>query len=158
MKHKYSSDGTYRNERVYRIYHNMKSRCYLPTFSRYEYYGGRGIKICKEWLGKKGFDNFYNWAMANGYADNLSIDRIDNNGDYSPTNCRWVTQLEQNNNSRKNHYITYNGETKSVSEWARIYNIHRCVLNNRLRRGWSFEKSINTKTGRYLRRSLVEKI
>ena len=147
MKKKYSSDGTYRNERVYRIYHNMKSRCYLPTFSRYQYYGGKGIKMCQEWLSD--FNNFYNWAMENGYRDDLTIDRIDINKDYCPENCRWVDMVVQNNNTRKNHYIEYNGEIKSVAEWAKIYNIHRCVLNNRLRRGWTFEKSIGTKVRSY---------
>ena len=149
MKRKYSNDGSYRNERVYRIFRNMYNRCYLPTFSHYEYYGERGIKICSEWLGKKGFDNFYKWAMANGYADNLTIDRINNNKDYEPQNCRWVDMVEQNNNSRKNHLYTYNGETKSVAKLAKQYNIHRCVLNNRLRRGWSFEKAVSTPVRRY---------
>ena len=147
MKKKYSNDGTYRNERVYRIYHNMKSRCYLPTFSKYQYYGGKGIKMCQEWLSS--FNNFYNWAMENGYKDDLTIDRIDTNKDYCPGNCRWVDMVVQNNNTRKNHYVTYNGETKSVAEWSKIYNINRCVLNNRLRRGWSFEKSISTKIRSY---------
>ena len=139
----------YRNERVYRIYHNMKSRCYLKTFSRYEYYGGCGIKICDEWLGKKGFDNFYNWSMLNGYSDNKEIDRIDYNGDYEPNNCRWVDRKTQNNNTRRNHYIKYNGETKTIAQWATIFNIHRCVLNNRIRRGWDFEQAISEKTRKY---------
>ena len=147
MKKKYSSDGTYRNERVYRIFHNMKSRCYLPSFSRYEYYGGRGIKICNEWLNS--FDSFYNWAMASGYRNDLDIDRIDNNGNYEPNNCRWVTAKIQNNNTRKNHYYTYKGETKSVSQWADQYHIHRCVLNNRLRRGWSFEDAVGISIRKY---------
>ena len=130
----------------------MKSRCYLPTFSRYEYYGGRGIKICQEWLGKNGFDNFYDWAMTNGYADDLTIDRIDTNKDYCPENCRWVDRKTQNNNTRINHYYTYNGETKTVSQWAELYNIHRCVLNNRLRRGWTFENAVSQAVGKYSRR------
>lgn len=144
--------GEYVNERLYSIFHNMKSRCYLPTFSRYEYYGGRGIKICQEWLGKKGFDTFYDWAMSNGYADNLTIDRIDVNKDYCPENCRWVDRKAQNNNTRINHYYTHNGETKTVSQWAELYNIHRCVLNNRLRRGWTFENAVSQAVGKYSRR------
>lgn len=139
----------YRNERLYRIFHDMKSRCYLPTFSRYEYYGGRGIKICLEWMNKNGFDNFYNWAMDNGYSDNLTIDRIDNSKNYSPENCRWVDMKVQNNNTRKNHYYTHDGETKTISQWADIYNIHRCVLNNRLRRGWTFEDATSKETRMY---------
>lgn len=131
-------------ERLYSIFHNMKSRCYLKTFAKYKYYGARGIKICDEWLGKNGFKNFYNWAIVNGYENGLTIDRINNDLDYSPANCRWVTMTVQNNNTSINHYITFNGETKSVSEWAKEYNIHRCVLNNRLRRGWSFLKAALT--------------
>ena len=136
-------------ERIYSIYHNMKSRCYLPTFSRYNYYGARGIQVCNEWLGKGGFNNFYNWAINNGYRDNLTIDRIDNTQGYFPINCRWVSMSTQNNNTRKSHHYTYNGETKSISEWAKIYNIHRCVLNNRLRRGWDFETATSKPIRKY---------
>jgi len=145
MKTKYKNHKKEINyDRLYSVYHNMKSRCYLKTFSRYEYYGGRGIKICKEWLGKNGFNSFYNWAVNNGYKNNLSIDRIDNDKDYCPENCHWVTQLEQNNNTRKNHYYTYNGETKTIAQWARQYNVDRYLLNIRIRRGWDFLKAIET--------------
>ena len=78
--------------RIYAIYHNMKYRCLTPTAPAYEHYGGRGIKVCPEWLGEHGFENFYAWAMANGYADNLTIDREDIEGDYEPSNCRWITK------------------------------------------------------------------
>lgn len=134
-------------ERLYSIYHNMKSRCYLPTFSRYEFYGGRGITICDEWLNS--FQSFYDWAINNGYDSNLLLGRIDINGDYEPNNCRWVDRSVQNNNTRKNHYYTYNGETKSIAAWAKQYKIHRCVLNNRLRRGWTFEDAIKEPTRNY---------
>lgn len=136
--------------RLYGILHNMRSRCYLPTFSRYEYYGKRGIKICDEWLGRKGFKNFYNWAMKNGYQSSLTIDRIDNEKDYCPDNCRWVSMLIQNNNTSKNHYITHNGETKTASQWAKIYNINRNTLNKRIRRGWSFESAVSTPVRRFI--------
>lgn len=138
-----------KRERLYSIYRNMKSRCFLSTFSRYKYYGGRGISICKEWIGDNGFSNFYNWALNNGYANDLTIDRLDVDKDYSPENCRWVDMTVQNNNTRRNHYCTYNGETKSISQWAKIYNIHRCVLNNRIRRGWDFEEAVSNPTHRY---------
>lgn len=134
-------------ERIYSIFHNMKSRCYLPTFSRYEFYGAKGIKICDEWL--KSFNEFYLWAINNGYNDKLEIDRINYNGNYEPANCRWVDKKLQNNNTRKNNYITYNGQTKTVAQWAEIYNLHRCVLNNRIRRGLSFEEAITKKTRNY---------
>ena len=99
--------------RINKIYLAMKNRCYCKTSDRYSYYGGRGIKICDEWLAD--FMNFYNWAMANGYNDKLTIDRINVNGNYEPSNCRLITKGEQSRNTRRNK--TYKG--KCFSEWAR---------------------------------------
>ena len=129
-------------KRIYSIWHNMKNRCYYKKCEKYKYYGGRGITVCDEW--KNNFKKFHDWAINNGYKDNLSIDRIDCSLNYCPENCRWVDMEMQNNNTSKNHYIYYNGETKTASEWAKKFNIHRCVFNNRIRRGWSFEEAIKT--------------
>lgn len=88
-----------RNTRLYKIYYNMKDRCYNAKNKRYSNYGGKGIIICNEWL--EDFENFYSWAMQNGYEDNLTIDRINNDGNYEPCNCRWITKQAQNWNTSR---------------------------------------------------------
>lgn len=128
------------NKRLYSIWHNMKSRCTNTKMAHFDRYGGRGIKVCDDW---QKFEPFYEWAMSHGYSDTLTLDRIDVDGNYEPSNCRWVDMYVQNNNTQKNHYITYKGQTKTAAEWARQYGLHRCVFNNRIRRGWSFEKAVN---------------
>lgn len=120
--------------RLNKIYQGMKNRCYLKTSTSYNRYGGRGITICEEWLGEHGFINFYNWATENGYKDNLTIDRIDNKGNYSPENCRWVTLLEQQNNTRLNRWFEYKGEKLTLSQITRKYNINISTFCHRLRR------------------------
>ena len=99
----------------------MKQRCYNPNRLKYSRYGGRGIKICDEWLNS--FDSFYNWAINNGYSSELQIDRIDNDGDYCPENCRWVTLWENTLNRRQSKFLTVNGETLNASIWAERLNI-----------------------------------
>lgn len=135
-------NGLYKS-RLYRIHHMMKCRCYTESTTAYPIYGGRGIKICDEWLGKNGFMNFYKWAMKNGYEDNLSIDRIDVNGNYEPDNCRWATHKEQSNNTRSNHIIEFNGESLTVIQWARRLGLNHNTLYKRLRKGWTIEEALN---------------
>ena len=119
--------------RLYRIWHNMKKRCSNKYNKDYKNYGGRGIKVCKIWAN---YVAFKKWALAHGYRDDLQIDRIRNNGNYKPSNCRWVTRKENQRNTRQNRRITINGETKSLVEWCEIYNVSYQLVYGRLRRGW----------------------
>ena len=130
------------NTRLYNIWCGIKSRCYNKNFIEYKNYGGRGITICNEW--KNDFQNFYDWSMTNGYTDDLSIDRIDVNGNYEASNCRWVTQKQQCRNMRKSHYLTYNNETLTVAEWAEKLNIKYSTLIARCYKNWT-EEEILTK-------------
>lgn len=112
--------------------------------NRTEYgdYGGRGIKVCEEW--RNSFEAFEQWATAHGYEENLTIDRINNNEGYCPNNCRWVTGKEQGRNKRNNRCLTYNGQTKTIAEWAEVTGIKSNDLYMRVRRGWSAEKALTT--------------
>ncbi len=124
--------------RVYSIWCDMKKRCYNPKNKRYECYGGRGIRVCDEWL--HDFVRFYEWSMANGYEETLSIDRKDVNGNYEPGNCRWVTMKEQERNRRDNVFITYKGETKTMAEWSEITGICYPTLKWRYHKGLPLDK------------------
>lgn len=126
------------------IYRGMKQRCYDSGAANYCNYGGRGIKICDEWLNNK--QSFFEWAEYNGYSDSLSIDRIDVNGDYSPENCRWVTQKVQSNNRRDNVMIEHNGMLKTVAEWSSEFGIPYQTIYSRLRAGWSVADALCRKT------------
>lgn len=128
--------------RLYRIWQRLIDRCTNPNNPRYESYGGRGIEVCKEW--EDSFEIFFDWSIVNGYQENLSIDRIDNNSGYRPMNCRWATDITQQNNKRNNRYLSYNGEIHTVAEWSRILNINYKTLINRVCSGWSDEKCLST--------------
>lgn len=128
--------------KLFKIWCGMKQRCYSKNVDAYKDYGGRGISICDDW--KDDFQAFYDWAMANGYSEGTSIDRIDNDNGYSPNNCRWTTRKVQQNNTRKNRYITYNGETHTLTEWSEISGIKIMTLWHRLDKGWSIEKALKT--------------
>ena len=111
----------------------MLSRCYYNKNAAFNRYGGRGIKVCDQW--KNDFESFYNWAKANGYNESLTIDRIDNDGDYTPSNCRWVSVSEQANNRSTNRHLTINGERLTISQIARKYNLNDNSLRTRLKNG-----------------------
>lgn len=129
-----------KKNRLYRIWHNMKTRCYLETAPNYKYYGGKGIKVCNVW--RYNFYAFYYWAVDNGYSNNLEIDRINNNGDYELNNCRWVDKYIQNNNTKKNKFITWKNKTQTIAQWAKEYGLYSSLVAIRLRRGWSIEKAL----------------
>lgn len=129
--------------RLHRIWHSMYCRCYYPSTNQYKNYGGKGIKVCEEWKHIEGFIKFYNWATNNGYSDELTLDRIDVNGNYEPSNCRWVTKEVQDNNRGNNRRITYKGETKTLAQWSREYNINIVTLSDRLKSGMTIEEALN---------------
>lgn len=127
--------------RLYRIRAKIIRRCFVEDDPAYPNYGGRGITMCEEW--KNSVDAFINWAYANGYSDDLSIDRIDNNGNYCPENCRWSDRKEQSNNRRSNRYFTYNGKTKTLKQWCEEIGIPYKRTCSRIYNGWSFEEAIS---------------
>ena len=126
--------------RIYNIWSSMKQRCYYPNAISYPNYGGRGIGICQEW--KDSFKAFYDWAMEHGYNDDLTIDRIDYNGNYEPSNCKWSTVKEQAQNKRNNIVLELNGEKHTIAEWGRITGFKVGTLQNRKYAGWSDKKTL----------------
>lgn len=124
--------------RLYRIWSGMKSRCLNQKSPEYDIYGGRGIKICKEWVDD--YPAFKCWAMKNGYSDELSIDRIDCNGDYAPDNCRWATAKEQSNNLRNNKRVVIDGVEMTIAQLSDKYKIPHHILLSRYNLGWSGEQ------------------
>ena len=132
--------------RIYRIWKQMRHRCYKTYDSGYAKYGSRGITVCDEW--KNDFLAFYEWAMANGYSENLSIDRIDNNGNYCSENCRWVDLDIQANNKRNNHFLTYKGKTQTIAEWSREIGLDYGTLWKRVKDGWSAERALTNSKAR----------
>ena len=134
------------HSRLYGIYAGMKERCSNPCHCAYQNYGGRGISYCEEW---QDFQVFKAWAESNGYSDNLTLDRIDVNGNYEPSNCRWITLKEQQNNRTNNHLIEYNGDLKTLQQWGEIFNIKWTTLYKRLQSGWDIEKALTTPVRKY---------
>jgi hypothetical protein len=142
-KHGHSING--RKSKTYGALVGAKSRCYNSNNSYYPSYGGRGIKVCQRWLDEEhGFENFL-VDMGECPSEELSLDRINNDGNYEPENCRWATIEEQSNNKRTSHFVTYNGETKTLTQWCRILGIKRHTLDSRLRSPlWSVERAFTT--------------
>lgn len=128
--------------RIYRIWSNMKTRCFNKNRDSFYRYGGRGITVCDDWLT---FNNFYNWAIQNGYKDNLTLDRINVDGNYEPNNCRFITIQEQQKNRSNLHFLSYNGETMCLRDWARKMGLPRDIIARRLFDGWSVKRALLTK-------------
>jgi hypothetical protein len=121
----------------------MMTRCNNPKSDRYYRYGGRGIKVCDEWL--HNYTAFRDWALSHGYEEGLTIDRIDLDGNYNPENCRWITPSEQMKNTSTNCFLTFNGETLILAEWSRRVGISAETISRRIKRGWSIERALTEK-------------
>ena len=122
------------NQKIYKVWSGIKQRCFNPNSNRYKNYGGRGISICDEW--KNSFETFCKWALENGYKEGLSIDRIDHEKNYEPSNCRWTDEITQQNNRTNNTLYEYEGETHTLTEWSRIKGIKRKMFCTRWGRGY----------------------
>ena len=140
MKRVHTTHGESKT-RLFHIWQDMRKRCYNKNASNYERYGGRGITVCDEW--KEKYEPFRDWAKENGYKETLSLDRIDNDGPYSPENCKWSTEKEQANNRRSTHFLTHNGETHSIKEWSKITGIARSTIGNRIKAGCTPEEALS---------------
>lgn len=124
-------------KRVWVIWTHMRSRC--KDFED-PLYGGRGIKVCDEW---QDYQTFKEWSLNNGYADDLSIDRKNVNGNYEPTNCRWATMKVQQRNRRNNRILTFNGQSQTIAEWSDATNISASLISARINKlGWSVERTL----------------
>lgn len=127
--------------KIYKVWSAMKQRCLNKNDKAYKNYGERGISVCKEWLD---FEPFYEWAVNNGYKKGLTLERIDNNGNYCPKNCTWIPKGKQSSNTRNCIELTYKGKTKIMKEWAEELDIPYHVLQHRIYRGWSTKRALST--------------
>lgn len=128
------------HDRLHHIWTGMKQRCADNGVKDYQNYGGRGITVCQEW--RDSFEAFRDWSLANGYRDDLTIDRINVNGGYEPENCRWITMEQQQRNRTNSRFLTFNGETHTLAEWAEITGIRWGTIKARLNSGWTTERTL----------------
>lgn len=131
--------------RLHGVWNTMIQRCTNPNVEKYPVYGGRGIAVCKEW--RDNYEAFRDWALDNGYAPGLTLDRKDTDGDYCPENCRWATQEEQQNNKRNNRKITAFGQTLTIQQWSKKIGIKDATIRYRLSHGWSVEDALKKEVG-----------
>jgi hypothetical protein len=144
----HKNDGSRATHRMadsseYAIWQSMKNRCNNPNVLAFPSYGGRGIKVCDRWLGPSGFQNFFA-DMGPRPSKKHSLDRIDNNGDYCPENCRWATKIQQANNTRANRILEFSGKAQTLAQWAEETGLSHTAILLRLKRGWSIDKALTT--------------
>lgn len=147
LAHASTTHGLSWKSRLYSIWNGMKSRCYNSNQKSFANYGARGVRICDEWMD---FSSFYNWAINNGWNEsdkNISIDRINVDGNYEPCNCRFVTNKQQANNKTTSHFLSFNGETHTIAEWSEIVGLDQSALYYRITHGWDVEKALTTGSG-----------
>jgi hypothetical protein len=149
MRRNVNLDGTFSNEsssrnksKLYRVWCAMRERCRNPNTLAYKDYGGRGISVCTEW--NMNFISFRDWALSNGYQENLTLDRRDNNGNYCPENCRWTTKTEQAKNRRSTHFVTIGPVTLCIKDWAKELGVQESTIHRRVRNGMTYEEAILT--------------
>lgn len=130
--------------KIYAVFYGMHSRCENTKDVAYKYYGGRGIDVCKEWSGEHGFETFYSWALKNGYHEGLTLDRINTNGIYEPSNCKWSTRLEQQQNIRSNVIVICDCNKMTLRQAEELYGTPPNTIYERLKRGWSDEDAVKT--------------
>ena len=135
-------ENSFIGNKIYDTWNRMIHRCYDTKHHKYYRYGARGISVCDDW--RTDYDTFYNWAINNGYKNGLSLDRINNDGNYEPSNCRWATRKQQQRNICRNRLITYKGKTFCLAEWCELLNLNYGTINTRLHRNWSIEKAFET--------------
>jgi hypothetical protein len=145
VTHALSKGRDGKKTRLYNKWVRMKQRCFDKSSSDYDRYGGRGITVCSDWLKYK---SFYDWAVTSDYQDGLTIERKNVNGNYEPSNCKWITMEEQARNKRNNHFITFGKSRKTLAEWGEITGIESSTIRQRLNLGWTPEKALTTKVRR----------
>jgi hypothetical protein len=144
-RYPYLSAGGRRRTRIVVIWESMKARCYYPKQKAFPRYGGRGITVCEEW--REDFHAFRAWAIANGFRKDLTLDRIDNGGNYEPANCRWIPAGEQQWNTRRVIQLTHNGVTRPLPQWAAMLGVSPFLFRCRRSNGWTDEQILETPLG-----------
>ena len=143
------------NTRLYHIHENMKQRCLNPNTPKFKDYGGRGVKVCEEW---NTFELFKEWAYSNGYKEELELDRVNNDGNYEPSNCRWATRKQQTRNKRNNHILEFMGIKKCLVDWADLFSIPYGTLRSRIKHNWTTTKALICPIKKHIKRGEYGKI